>query len=76
MLCIKLEHKTLNLSHNCCFSLWDMGFGITCLIILMLMKKLKEVVDARMKSSSGAKKALFKLIWLICTGKYAAINLV
>lgn len=46
-----------------------MGFGISCLIILILMKKLKEAVDARMKESSGLKKAVFKLIWLVCTGE-------
>lgn len=51
------------------FSLADMGLGLVCMIILVLMKMLKDFVDKRMKSVSGCRKVVYKTIWLVCTGQ-------
>lgn len=42
--------------------------GLVCIVVLVLMKMVKEKADARMKASRGGKKALLKIVWLLCTG--------
>ena len=40
------------------------------MVILGLMKMLKDFVDKRMKGEKNkGKKALYKVIWIVCTGK-------
>ena len=44
--------------------------GLVCMVILVLMKKLKEFVDPKLKTETNkVKKILYKIIWLLCTGK-------
>ena len=51
-------------------SLWDMSMGLVCMVILVLMKKLKEFVDPKLKTETNkVKKILYKIVWLLCTGK-------
>lgn len=44
--------------------------GLVCMVLLVLLKKLKEFIDSKMKTETNkAKKILFKIVWIICTGK-------
>ncbi|XP_067937995.1 sodium-independent sulfate anion transporter-like [Watersipora subatra] len=54
-------------------NLYDMAMGISCLVALIALKKVKELADARMKKATGARKAGLKLLWLICTARNAVI---
>ena len=48
--------------------------GLVCMVILMLMRKLKEFADAKLKTETNkTKKALYKFMWLLCTGIYLAL---
>lgn len=51
--------------------------GLICMILLMLMKKLKEIVDPKMKTEKRTgMKVLYKIIWLLCTGKCNIITII
>lgn len=44
--------------------------GLICMVVLIAMKKVKEVVDNKMKTETNtAKKVIYKIIWLLCTGE-------
>jgi len=50
--------------------------GLVCIIVLVLMKKVKEYADSRMKSATGGRKAVLKFLWLLCTGKVSILILI
>jgi len=47
---------------------------LVCMVLLVLLKKLKEFIDSKMKTETNkAKKILFKIVWIICTARNAVI---
>ncbi|XP_073974525.1 sodium-independent sulfate anion transporter [Rhodnius prolixus] len=68
---ISIMHKIALNIHNT--KLWDAVMGFTCIFILMLLRKLKDIFIVDKLNQSNRHRILSKFLWLLSTSRNALI---